>query len=170
MGKRASKSTTLRALEGGRSNSLPKPDKLNEPKPRPNAPDIPKDIDPGAKRAWKRLAPKLERLGLLTENDGDMFAALTQIRSRLEVIFRRQKKVATLIKRAEKDMDYELSGNLQKERMWLYKEERLYLQLFRMQATEFGLSPRGRVGLTVGVEDDPDSGIGKLLDWQYANG
>jgi phage terminase small subunit len=164
MGKRASKSTTLRALEGGRSNSLPKPDKVNEPKPRPKAPDIPKDIDPGAKRVWKRLGPKLERLGLLTENDGDMFASLVQIRSRLETIFRRQKKVARMIKRAEKDLDYDVLENLLKDRAWLYKEERLYLQLFRMQAAEFGLSPRGRVGLSVGTENDDVTGVGRLLD------
>ena len=142
------KPTPLKVLEGNRGKR-PLPE--NEPKPRPKAPECPPDLDTGARKAWRRLAPILERLGLLTELDGDTFASVVQIRSRLEKLFRRQKKVETLIRKATKALDSDEMEALQKEREWLFKEERLFLQQFRQYAAEFGLSPRGRVGLAVGV-------------------
>lgn len=84
MDMRPSKPTELTSLEGGRSNSLPKPGLMNEPKPRPVAPDPPKVIDTRAKNIWKDLASKLERLGLLTDVDGQMFASFCQIQSFIE--------------------------------------------------------------------------------------
>lgn len=42
---------------------------------------------------------------------------------------------------------------LKSERAFFMKEERLYLSIFRQQASEFGLTPRGRSGLSVGTMD-----------------
>ena len=78
MSKRPYKPTALRALEGGRSNSLPRPEDVAEPKPESTAPPVPRELDTRAKKVWKDLAPKLERLGLLTEIDGGAFAILCQ--------------------------------------------------------------------------------------------
>ena len=136
MSKVAWKPTVVKDFEG---NPGKRPLPENEPKPYPKAPDCPADIDKDAKKVWKRLGPKLEKLGLLTETDGDLFSMLCQIRSRLVWIHQE----------IDKKDDAKVS--------FLLKEERLYSALLRQYATEFGLSPRGRVGLTVGgteVEDD----------------
>jgi len=130
------KPTTLKLIEG---NPGKRPLPENEPTPYPKAPKCPDDIDSGAQDVWKRLGPKLERLGLLTETDGDLFSMLCQIRSRLVWIHQ------------------EIDKGDEKKRSFLLKEERLYSALLRQYATEFGLSPRGRVGLTVAgreVESD----------------
>ena len=138
MSKRPYKPTKLKVIEGNRSR-LPLPE--NEPQPRPKSPKILSDIDTNGKKVWKRLAPKLEKLGLLTEVDGDMFGGLCNIRARLEWISKELKN---------KKLD-------ELKRPFLMKEERLYLGLFRMYAREFGLSPVGRVGLTMsGKEMDED--------------
>ena len=47
----------------------------NEPKPRPIAPPCPRWLDQMARAEWHRVAPELERLGLLTEVDGTALAA-----------------------------------------------------------------------------------------------
>ena len=143
------KPTTLKLIEG---NPGKRPLPENEPTPYPKAPKCPDDIDSGAQDVWKRLGPKLERLGLLTETDGDLFSMLCQIRSRLVWI---HNEINSGCKLVVPDSD-EIEDDV-KKRSFLLKEERLYSALLRQYATEFGLSPRGRVGLTVGgteVEDD----------------
>lgn len=157
------KPTALKLIEGNRGKRrIPE-----EVKPRPVIPDCPRELDSGAKRFWKYLAPKIERLGLLTEVDGDTFAGVCQTRSRLMLIWKRLKRInldiASLerqVRRLQKHPPSEdgikqissivsqLEG-LQGERAFFMKEERLYSNVFRMQAAEFGLTPRGRVGLVV---------------------
>lgn len=153
MSQRPYKPTALRALEGGRSHSLPKPGNEAEVKPSPIAPPIPSDIDTQAKKVWGRLAPKLVRLGLLTETDGDAFANLCQIRSRLVSIYKFIKKEnRSLVQESEKPSP---DGGV----FYEYKPspyiimEKQYLDLFRKYASEFGLTPRARVGLTVGTKE-----------------
>ena len=70
MGRRgpAPEPTSLRLLKGKR------PLNRNEPKPRPIAPSCPRWLDPEARKEWRRLAPELERLGLLTVLDRAVFA------------------------------------------------------------------------------------------------
>jgi len=83
-----------------------------------------------------------------------------QVRSRLEFIYRSQKKTASEIKKAQRHGDSALLAGLYDTRAWLYKEERLFLQQLRAYAGEFGLSPRGRVGLVVGRDkDDNDADL-----------
>lgn len=169
------KITNLKVLEGNRGKR-PLPE--DEPKPQPVAPDLPKDIDTQAKKTWQRLAPMAVRLGLLTETDGDSFASLCQARSRLLQIWTRLKKIPKELKAAEKkvkeivaeridpvsDEDKKNAGTeigflfkeiseLQAERAFWMKEERLYFNAFRMLANDFGFSPRGRVGLVVATKD-----------------
>lgn len=56
----------------------------NEPKPIPLMPDCPDWLPDAAKEIWKEEAPRLERLGLLTEIDGEEFAryCLLTVRAR----------------------------------------------------------------------------------------
>lgn len=150
MSQKPSKPTALKLLEGNRGKrDLP----TDEPKPRPIAPPVPSDIDTQAKKVWHRLAPKLEKLGLLTETDGDAFANLCQIRSRLIAIHNFVKKDnKSLVQESEKPSP---DGGV----FYEYKPspyiimEKQYYDLFRKYAAEFGLTPRGRVGLSVGSKE-----------------
>ena len=55
--------TNLKVLRG---NPGKRPLNTAEPRPRPVAPKCPSWLDSDAKREWRRVAPELERLGLLT--------------------------------------------------------------------------------------------------------
>ena len=156
------KPTALKIIEGDRGRRKPKDDV----KPKPVAPDCPAELDRGAKAVWNFLAPKVERLGLMTEVDGDSFAGVCQTRSRLKLIWKELKgtniDIASLnlnIKQSPRDelLINELKA-LKSDRVFWMKEERLYSTVFRMQAAEFGLSPRGRAGLSVGSAGDQDEG------------
>jgi P27 family predicted phage terminase small subunit len=70
------KPTALHVLNGNPSKikDLGK----GEPKPAPVEPYIPEWLDDIAVNEWKRLAPKLVKLGLLTEIDTIPFAMLVQ--------------------------------------------------------------------------------------------
>ena len=165
------KPTQLKVIEGNRGKR-PLPE--NEPKPQPIAPEMPKELDAGAKKTWSRLSSIILPLGLLTEADGDLFAALCQTRSRLLQIWTRLKKITTEtnfnkreLKKIETGEDPDASlgaviieniATLKSEQAYLMKEERLYFAAFRKFASDFGLSPRARVGLTVQGDDDKDEG------------
>ena len=71
----APKPTALKVLEG---NPGHRPINRSEPRPRPVAPKCPTWLAAEAKREWKRIAPALERLGLLTEIDGVALAGYCQ--------------------------------------------------------------------------------------------
>jgi len=123
-----------------------------EPKPSPIVPRCPGDIDKEAKRIWRQLAPKLERLGLLTEVDGHAFAILCQIRSRLVKIHKFNAQFDSLVQ--EKVMvDGSGQEHSEAKASPYTVMEKQYYDLFRKYAGEFGLSPRGRVGLVVGSSD-----------------
>ena len=165
MGKRATKSTKLRKLEGGRSNSLEKPDKLleKEPKFKPILPEAPEDIDNGAVDVYRRLKKILEDADLATEADADALVILSQIRSRIATIHKFIKEEnQSLVQVSQKPAP---DGGIIEE----YKQspyaimEKQYYQLFRMYAKEFGLTPIGRVGLSVN-RSDKKGDLEDLLD------
>jgi P27 family predicted phage terminase small subunit len=109
---------------------------VNEPKPRPVAPEVPPELDDRAKYYWDQLQNTLIRLGLLTEVDGHTFAVLCQLRSQMhEILMLTQNKPLTATK------------------LKTYKEFRMLSQQFRAYASDLGLSPRGRVGLSVAGTD-----------------
>jgi P27 family predicted phage terminase small subunit len=147
------KPTALKLLEGNRGKR-PLPE--NEPKPMNVAPAMEMDIDTQAKKIWKRLSPLLEKLGLLTEIDGSAFAILCQIRARLVAIHRFIKKEnKSLVQQSERPApdggvyyEYKASAYVNLEMK--------YYELFRKYASDFGLSPRGRTGLQVGITKKED--------------
>ena len=144
---RSIKPTKLKILEGEKNkNRIPE----NEPKPDAIEPDMPLWLDKEAKKIWKKLAPKMLKMELLTEIDGAMFSSLCQIISR----------VADINKKMKLEKDAIVVEGKQNP---LSVSERLYYQHLRMFAQEFGLSPRGRVGLSVGTTKDV-SEMENLLD------
>ena len=71
--------TAIKELEGN-----PGKRKLNdkEPKPEKKAPSCPKWLEPEAKKEWRRLAKKMELMGVLTEVDMAAFAGYCQAYAR----------------------------------------------------------------------------------------
>jgi len=138
----AAKSTKLRAIEGGRSNSLPKPEILlaKEPKYPPKFPPPPVDLDTQAKKVYKRLAKLMEKAGLGTAGDGDALAVLAQVRSRIAKVHEQMKKKKS----------YVGDGEVRT----LVSMEKAYYSLFLTYAKQFGLTPVGRVGLTVNADTE----------------
>jgi len=166
------KPTNLKILEGNRGRRK----LVDEPKPRPLIPTPPKGLDRVAKKFWLELAPKIESLGLLTEVDVSAFTALCQVWSRLTQIWQdikrtqadvnaKNEEIETLQKLA---FDIKNMGSvgkkttelkaLKKELLVLMREERHYMQTLRHQSAEFGLTPRGRAGLTVRGHGEDDGG------------
>ena len=69
------KPAALHVLEG---TGRPSRQNGNTPRPRPTAPTCPSWLDKEAKAEWARVAPELERLGLLTVLDRAAFSAYCQ--------------------------------------------------------------------------------------------
>lgn len=72
---RKPKPTNLKILEG---NPGKRPLNMNEPKPDNTMPEMPKWLNAEAKKEWKRVAPELHRIGLLTMADRTALAAYCQ--------------------------------------------------------------------------------------------
>ena len=140
MGKRASKPTQLKVIEG---NPGKRPLPTREPKPAPIAPKCPVDIDKNAKATWKKLAPMLERMNLISEVDGYSLSDLCQIRSRIVEV---RKEIDRLKRLGVEDHVQDLKP--------YYVAERALYDQYRKYAADFGLSPRHRVGLVVNTGDD----------------
>ncbi|KKL54928.1 hypothetical protein LCGC14_2260500, partial [marine sediment metagenome] len=109
----------------------------NEPKPQPIAPPCPAWLDYEAKAEWKRVAPELERLGLLTIVDRAALAAYCIAWSHLRKAQEKLQKgdiispYFTVVQRAQEKV--------------------------RQFCAEFGLTPssRGRMSVPEGGEKDP---------------
>lgn len=150
-GCRHKKPTQLKVLQG-----TARPDRIKEgePKPVPLAPDPPSWLDRTGKATWRKYAPMLERLGLLTEADGDSLAAYCQAVSRYVAAVKRLKKVVR-----ENPDDIEL---IRKAEISVEKAE----QSVRLLGNEFGLTPaaRSRIDVPLEAANDAESILEKI--WQ----
>ena len=153
------KPTNLKILEG---NPGKRSFNLNEPKPISIAPECPDWLLDEAKKEWKRLAPELERLGLLTILDMAAFAGYCQSYAKFKAAEEFVKKHGTTYRIPKKNK----AGKVISVYMAPYPEvaiARHSLKQIRMFAQEFGLTPssRGRIYLPGGSLDDE---FEKLLD------
>lgn len=147
------KPTALRILEG---NPSKRPLNPNEPKPPVGIPDCPGHLDQFAKAEWKRIAPILDRLGLLTIVDGAALAAYCQTYSRWAKAEREIKKHGIV-------METE-NGTVRRPEVSIAREA---LHQMRAFAMEFGLTPasRSRVSITMpAVPVTPTGTHGKTKD------
>ena len=71
--------TAIKELEG---NPGKRPLNQNEPKPKKTVPSCPKWLDKEAKKEWRRLAAKMEQMGVLSEVDMAAFAGYCQCYAR----------------------------------------------------------------------------------------
>ncbi len=154
--------TSLRLLRG---NPGKRPIPAGEPKPAAIAPPMPSDLDPIARREWRRLAPTFVRLGILTAVDGMAFAELctsyaaaTRIRMALKKCgYKLLAEKTSFLEKETKDgrsdevMAVELKINP------LFAQQRLASLALRFWCQEFGTTPsaRGKIQVPGGGEVDP---------------
>jgi phage terminase small subunit len=179
---RKPKPTHLKLLEGERNK-----DRINfdEPKFKPKAPKCPSWLSKEARREWRRLAPDLERLGLLTDADLAMFASYCSAVGKLAWAEREIKKARTYELKQFKEKGvkesefptkagiilggetYEVvkkDGTKHKNRkaysttpyIWIYNK---CLEQIRSFGAEFGLSPSSRTRIKVSDLDDDDEDL-----------
>nr|DAF38970.1 MAG TPA: terminase small subunit [Caudoviricetes sp.]DAJ57237.1 MAG TPA: terminase small subunit [Caudoviricetes sp.] len=136
--------TQLKVLNG---NPGKRPLNQNEPKPKPVMPECPSWLNGYAKKMWKDLGLELHKLGLLTNIDGQAFAAACQsygIWVECEHVLKEKGRVMTInTERGE--------YNQQRPEVSIGNSA---LKNFRSFCSEFGLSPAARASITVA---DPDS-------------
>lgn len=148
---RKPKPTALKVLAG---NPGKRPINANEPKPPPARPRCPAWLDAEAKREWRRIAPTMARMGLLTEVDAAVLAAYCAAVSELV-------RAHTTI--AERGLSYRFprideSGKVVGMYMQQIPEVGILHRAqeeIRAFATLFGMSPSDRARIAV-TEDDDD--------------
>lgn len=153
MGKRgpAPKPTALKVLEGNPGKQ--KLQNTGEPMPPvlDAVPKPPTRLLKEAKAEWKRLAPTLVSLGLLTEADVTAFAELCQNYGYYLIT---DKKILDLGDAGVTAMQKTPSGYVQQHP--LLSLRRQYYDQWRKGLLDFGLTPASRARLTVG--DNPTGG------------
>ncbi|MGB3346641.1 MAG: phage terminase small subunit P27 family [Candidatus Humimicrobiia bacterium] len=152
------KPTALKILEG---NPGKRPLNENEPKPIPIDLKCPDWLLAEAKEEWKRLAPELERLGLLTKIDKVSFEAYCQSYAKWKKAEKFLKKHGMTIKIPQKD-EY---GNVVSIQVKKFPEVSIAnecLKQIRSFASEFGLTPSSRGRLFLPGET-PEDEMEKLL-------
>lgn len=145
MGRRGPKRTPTGILE--QRGSRPQQDRDGEVLPVALAPVRPDWLLPEALKAWDYLAPKLERLGLLTEIDLTAFSRYCQI-------WARWRQAEEFLKKAGGStyVDKRLTYQVVREFPQVRQSQRYAALLVKLEA-EFGLTPSGRASLNVGGND-----------------
>jgi P27 family predicted phage terminase small subunit len=138
--------TALKVLRG---NPGRRPLNRAEPRPRPVAPVMPRWLEPEAKAEWRRIVPKLSRVGLLTEVDGACLAGYCQAWARWLAAEALVTKVGQVIKAGSE----KYTTIKQNPAVVIALAERTSMLQF---GARLGLSPsdRGRMSLR---EDDDDA-------------
>ena len=142
---RTPKPTNLRVLEG---NPGKRPLPENEPKPTPKAPEPPDWLTGEGEKMWNRLAPKLEKVGLLTEIDGEAFAAACSA-------WKDYVECRRVINEQGRTYKYKNQGGFENEtERPEVKISNKALEQFRSFCREFGLTPAARTKIEVRSEEE----------------
>jgi len=157
---RKPKPTKLKILEG---NPGRRPLNLNEPDPLPIAPECPDWLPDEAKKLWHRLAPELERIGLLKIIDGIALEGLCVSYAIWKKAVEFIKKNGTTYRIPRKDK----KGKVKSVYIAPFPEVAIAnqsLKQIRAFATEFGLTPSSRGRILLPWEEDYDDEFDRLLD------
>lgn len=137
----------------------------DEPRPQPIAPKPPRGLHPEARRTWKRLAPLLEGLGLLTALDGLLFSVFCEAAARRLRAAARLEETLELI--AERRRGGQSGTPYTAEEMSLIRRAEISVEKgeasVRLLASEFGLSPASRSRLDVPAVGERDE-LDEFLD------
>ena len=144
--------TAIKELEG---NPGKRELNKNEPKPARKAPACPKWLEPEAKKEWRRLAKKMEAMGVLTEVDMAAFAGYCQAYARWKEAEERITDRGLVIRTP--------SGYPQQVPYISIAQQ--YLRLMHQFAEQFGLTPAARSRIIAGNDnngsaDDMDALLG----------
>ena len=112
----------------------------NEPRPKPGRPSCPRWLMDEAKKEWKRIAPELEALGMLTQLDRASLATYCQAWARFVEAEEQVERYGSVI--AAKNSDYISVSPWETLR-------RSNAATVRAFASEFGLTPSARTRITV---------------------
>ena len=136
------KPTALKVLQGNPGKrALPK----GEPKPDSGRlPSAPRWLSDEAKREWKRLAPRLHAVGLLTEVDGLALAMLCEA-------FAQYMAAKTVVDSEGMLLVSEKGNSYQHPAAGLMTQARGELMKW---AREFGMTPAARSRISVQAADD----------------
>ena len=149
--------TAIKELEGN-----PGKRKLNDKEPRPEkkAPSCPKWLEPEAKKEWRRLAKKMELMGVLTEVDMAAFAGYCQAYARWREAEEFLSQHGTIFKTP--------SGYVQQVPQVSIAMQNL--KIMQSFCAEFGLTPssRARLYANTGEKTDTDDPMESVLKggWQ----
>ena len=164
---RKPKPLELKVIEG---NPGHRPIPSDTPKPKPIAPHWPTWLSSAAKVEWKRVAPLLEEMGLLTQIDQAALASYCQSWARVEqctrvldakgLTYESRRAVRTGPVETDDDGDQVETGIetvLIKSRPEVVMEQR-YMAICRQFCAEFGMTPsaRGRMTVPAGDEDEDE--------------
>lgn len=140
------KPTALHLLNGNPSKikNLGK----NEPKPKPLTPVCPSWLPDKARQIWEEEAPRLERLGLLTEVDGEEFA-------RYCLLTLRAREAEKIVEEKGMMIDGAVKGT--KVKNPAVQIARDYMAAATKMADKFGINPVSRTRIeTAGIETEED--------------
>ena len=144
--------TAIKELEGN-----PGKRKLNDKEPRPEkkAPSCPKWLESEAKKEWRRLAKKMELMGVLTEVDMAAFAGYCQAYARWKEAEEFITQHGTIVKTP--------SGYWQQVPQVSIAQT--YLKVMNRFAEQFGLTPAARSRIVAdttssGSEDELEALLG----------
>ena len=143
MAGRPPKPTALKRLEG---NPGHRPLANDEPQPTKGVPSRPEWLAPEGKREWSRLAPELERMGLIAHVDRAMFAALCQTWALYVDMVHDIREHGTTF---ETDKGYQ---SPRPEVGILFKS----VETMRRISALFGLTPADRGRIHLGVDEQED--------------
>ena len=134
--------TAIKILHG---NPGKRPLNKHEPMPEKKAPTCPKWLDDEAKKEWKRLAPQMEQLGILTEADRTAFASYCQAYSRW-------KEAEEFMTRSGTTIFKTPSGYWQQ--LPQVSIAQTYLKIMNRIAEQFGLTPAARSRIIAGDKNN----------------
>jgi P27 family predicted phage terminase small subunit len=156
------KPTNLKLIEG-----VSRKDRINQNEPKPMPVDINSDCPDwlldDAKEEWKRLAPELKSLGILTRADIVAFAGYCQAYAKWKAAEQFLKKHGTTYKIPKRDKD----GKVISIYMAPFPEvaiAKASLEQIRMLAAEFGLTPSSRGRISLPSENDLDQEFEDLIN------
>lgn len=140
-----------------RGNPGRRPISEAEPKPEPGVPRAPDWLSPVARQEWERIVPRLAAIGLLTMVDGFALEGFCVSYGHWVEHERIIARTGTVYSPSNKKNSKYL------QQVPHVSIAQKYLALARMFATELGLSPSARVGLTTHNDVEPDSPLEKML-------
>ncbi len=136
--------TALKILEGDRGKGR-RPINEHEPTPPKGVIKCPSWLLPEAKKEWKRLAPSLEAMGVLTIWDIESFSAYCQAYARWKEAEEFITQHGTIVKTP--------SGYWQQVPQVSIAQT--YLKIMNKIAEQFGLTPSSRSRIIAGAGEDP---------------